>query len=299
MGAISALKHVGTFWFGTWSDDFGKKVVSSAKAAPKGTLLKSSPGIIKESYNYATSVIKSTDKAVINSVENGAVNGAKSGVVKGFFGSMMKKMPLIGGIITAVTEIPKIAKEYKEGGFGAALKQTGRAAVSLSMNAVSCAVAGVAVAAMPLTGGLSATLVPLATYIATGMGAGVVADKINDTVFGKSITDQKEERAKVGGNDAEPTDKNADKQLARAPFSSQEMQNLQQLGNVRQMGFDNPETRALLGLDEQRVNPYQTPFQSPTQLAMNGTQQYSPAEIEQIRMMQLSGQQPQAFSYTG
>ena len=295
MGAINALKNVGTFWFGTWSDDFGKRAVRTAKKMDSASsIIKGSPRIVKESYSYATS-LKNTNTALAASAEKGVENGAKKGFLKGMFGSAMKKMPLIGGVVTAVIEIPKIAKEYKEGGLGAALKQTGRAAISLSMNALSCGVAGIAIATMPLTGGLSATLIPLATYIATGIGVGTVANKINDTVFGKSITDQKEavETAQVEAKADES------QSATKPPFSSQEMANLQQLGNVGQLGLENPETRALLGLDEQRFNPYQAQFQSPTQLAMNGTQQYSPAEIEQLRMMQLSGQQPQAFSYTG
>ena len=104
-------------------------------------------------------------------------------------GKTLKNAPLIGGIITGALEIPNVIKGFQNGdGFS----QIGRSACRIGGS-----VAGIAAAtALALTGP--------AGWIASAalcIGGDWLGGKIGNSLFGKSIEDQKQEYLKYTGQD--------------------------------------------------------------------------------------------------
>lgn len=116
------------------------------------------------------------------------VSGAKGlwGKTKAIGKVFAKKMPLIGNLITVVTEIPNVYRAFRDGGFGAGMAEMGKSALKIGAFAIGCAV-GTAF------GGLIG-----------GMALGMVADSIMRKFTGKTFT-EKQEEAKAAETTTEKT----------------------------------------------------------------------------------------------
>ena len=90
--------------------------------------------------------LKSTPKAVTGGYKAAAATAkaaGKSGVLAGVKGAgkaILKKMPMIGAILTIGLEVPNIYRAFKDGGFKAGMKEIGGAGVELGCMAGGAAI---------------------------------------------------------------------------------------------------------------------------------------------------------------
>lgn len=175
------------------------KVKEGAKAAVRET----EKVTAKQGGNFLTRTVKNTVKLVTDMPKHfkagmriagmkAAKLGKKAGILskaKAGFGAvgkgLLKKMPLIGSLVTIGFEIPNIVSAYKEEGLWSAVKEAGKATVRL--------------------GGMAAGAV-LGTYVGgpVGMFAGAIGgEMLAGKLVGDSYSEKKEFLAENGIDDAQ------------------------------------------------------------------------------------------------
>lgn len=155
---IRAIKAAPKLVFGTNSEAVGSamrtaskattgSIFTKAKAAAKagGKVLESGvtgkafwKGVAKETAGLPKALARGAKAGYLT-----AKHAGKSGIwggIKGFFGKAVKKMPLIGTLLTIGCEIPNIFRAGKDEGVGQALVETGKAAARLTGGAVGAAI---------------------------------------------------------------------------------------------------------------------------------------------------------------
>ena len=90
--------------------------------------LKTTPSAMKNGYKAAAATAKAAGKS-------GFIAGAK-----GAGKALLKKMPLIGAVLTVGLELPNIVRAFKDGGFKAGMKEIGGAGVELGCMAGGAAI---------------------------------------------------------------------------------------------------------------------------------------------------------------
>lgn len=183
------------FVFGTENDEFAKRLsenlrgkkVNGVRTGGAGIFNKEIGKNISKSWESAlaakgnVSFWEST-KATFRSIGPDFKAAAKTpgawAKTKSIFGTITKRMPLIGNILTLGFEIPNIYRAFRDGGIGTGIGETFKAAAKLGVFSIGMTIG-------TMFGG------PLLGLVA-GFGAGILADKI----FGKSFT-QKQEEAKA------------------------------------------------------------------------------------------------------
>jgi len=180
------------FVFGTENEEFSKhladtirgKKVNGARTGGAGVFNKNIGKNISNSWDAAlaakgnVSFWEST-KATLKSIGPDFAAAAKTPGIwaktKSIFGTIAKRMPLIGNLLVLGFEVPNIYRAFKDGGVGTGVGEVFKAAAKLGVFSIGMTVG--TVFGGPLVG------------MAVGFGAGILADKI----FGKSFTEKQEE----------------------------------------------------------------------------------------------------------
>lgn len=119
-----------------------------------------------------------------NNIKNGWTKaGAKGaskllGGVKGFGKALMKKMPLIGGIMMLVGHIPNITAAFKDGGFGAGLLEIGKSGAKIGLDMAGFVI-GQALIPIPLVGGL------IGSFVLGGIGNAILGKGYKEKLAAK------------------------------------------------------------------------------------------------------------------
>ena len=125
--------------------------------------LKATPGAVSGGYKTAATAAKAAGKS-------GLLAGIKGGGK-----ALLKKMPFIGSALLVAFEAPNIFRAFKDGGFGAGMKEVGGAAVELGGFAGGAAIG---------------------SAICPGIGTlvgGIIGGIVGSCVRGKTHTQKKEE----------------------------------------------------------------------------------------------------------
>lgn len=95
--------------------------------------------------------------------------------------ALMKRMPLIGGLLAVGFQVPNLIKAFtsEEGGIGTGLVETGKAVAKLGLDTAGFMV-GQALIPIPIVGGL------IGSFVASAIG---------DAVLGKSFSEKQDEKA--------------------------------------------------------------------------------------------------------
>ena len=93
--------------------------------------LGSTPNALKNGYKTASAAAKGAGKGILGSTMAG---------VKGAGKAILKKMPVIGAVLTIGLEVPNIYRAFKDGGFKAGMKEIGGAGVELGFMAGGAAI---------------------------------------------------------------------------------------------------------------------------------------------------------------
>ena len=88
----------------------------------------------------------------------GKAKGGFGGGLKGFGGALLKKMPLIGGILMLVGHVPDIKAAFKDGGIGAGLWETVKSGAKVVLDMAGFIV-GQALIPIPFVGGIIGSIV--------------------------------------------------------------------------------------------------------------------------------------------
>ncbi len=174
ISSTGTLKSICKFLQGDWGTPVGK----AYKDAKKAGLTK---GITDFDWKKAYSDYHT--KAAADAAEE-AAKIASGELKKGFFGKLFGGLKRnLGPVLTGIFFLPRIVKAFVNDGIGEGLKETVKAAVSLT----AFAIGGVIVGMLGLTGigGVIATL-------AIPMMVSMVADKGANMVLGESKADQRE-----------------------------------------------------------------------------------------------------------
>jgi gas vesicle protein len=164
--------------------------------------LKTTPSALKNGYKTAAATAKAAGKS-------GVIAGAK-----GAGKALLKKMPLIGAVLTIGLEVPNIVKAFKDGGFKAGMKEIGGAGVELG-----CMAGGAAIGSAICPG------------IGTAIGA-VVGGIVGMFARGKTHSEKKAEEEALAQQQAQlpQYSENDVKNLKEYGFTDDEIAQLQQAG---------------------------------------------------------------------
>lgn len=171
---MGALKSIGKFLQGDWGTSVGKAYRDAKKAGL-------TTGITD--FSWKTAYNNYHTKAAADAAEE-AAKIASGELKKGFFGKMfggLKKY--FGPIVTAIFFLPRIVKAFANDGIAEGLKETAKAAISLT----AFAIGGVIVGMLGLTG-IGGVLAALAIPMVVSM----VADKGANMILGESKAEQRE-----------------------------------------------------------------------------------------------------------
>lgn len=129
--------------------------------------LRTIPDVFKEEWKLGGEAAKKANKSVFW----GKLGGANK--------ALMKRMPLIGGLIAVATQIPNIVSAFtsKEGGVGTGLVETGKAAAKLGLDTAGFMV-GQALIPIPFVGGIIGS---------------IVASTVGEAILGKSFSEKQAE----------------------------------------------------------------------------------------------------------
>ena len=145
-----------------WSN-FGTKMKDAFKALEQheATVRASNGGsTLKSIWNNFTSIPKAFSEEIKNG-SNVAKLANKStlwGGIKGFGKAFMKKMPLIGGLMSVGFELLNIISAFKEGGLVEGLKEVGRGALQIGAD-MGGFIVGQALIPIPFVGGIIGSMV--------------------------------------------------------------------------------------------------------------------------------------------
>ncbi|HBH17601.1 MAG TPA: hypothetical protein DDX14_01395, partial [Cyanobacteria bacterium UBA9579] len=109
--------------------------------------------------------------------------GAKASYGATITGKALGRIPVFGMALSAVFELPAIAKAFKNGD---GINQIGRSATNIAGYTAGAALLGAA---------MTVVLPPLGGFIGAALGVyagGKIAKKVGDFIFGKSIAEQKQ-----------------------------------------------------------------------------------------------------------
>ena len=171
-------KRVGGAGYTNFGASFKKSLLETEQAykgvleANEGSFFKYAKKSLKELPGEMASGWKTAGEA--------AKAAGKSGLwgsIKGAFNPVLKKLPLVGSIIYAATEIPNIAKATADGGLVAGAAETVKAGGRM-LGFTAGAAIGQALIPIPLVGAIV---------------GGMVGEKLASLVTGKSYTEQKQE----------------------------------------------------------------------------------------------------------
>ncbi len=157
-----------------------------------------SKGFIKNAWAKLTGktiATSSADDITKVAVEKLAVNGTKqASKAKGLFKALKGKGGTVAILLNIAFEIPAIIQGFKNGdGF----KQIGRSALNMGGFAAGAAIGAAIGSVIPVAGTVIGGIVGGLSGIIGSMLGGAVTKKIGDSLFGKSIQEQKEEVAEV------------------------------------------------------------------------------------------------------
>ena len=171
-------KRVGGAGYTNFGSSFKKSLLETEQSykrvldANEGSFFKYAKKSLKELPGEVTSGWKTAGKT--------AKAAGKSGLwgsIKGAFKAIGKKLPLVGSIIYAATEIPNIVKATADGGLVAGAAETLKAGGRM-LGFTAGAAIGQALIPIPFVGAIV---------------GGMVGEKLVSLVTGKSYTEQKEE----------------------------------------------------------------------------------------------------------
>lgn len=162
------------------------EIIGQAMKSQKGSLFQKGKAGFRalESYNNAQKgnffarsykSLVSLPKDVMNTGKASAAAAKAAGkssiigATKGGFKAIAKRMPLIGAVLTVAIEAPNIIGAFKDGGFGAGMKEIGGAGVELGGMAAGAAIGsaicpGVGTIIGSIIGGLGGALLRGSTY---------------------------------------------------------------------------------------------------------------------------------------
>ena len=205
------------------------EIIGRAMRAQKGSIWQKGKAGFKalESYNNAQTGnffsrvvknLKSTPKDLVKGFKVGARAGAMKGTskilsgLKGTGKALVKKLPLVGAVLTVALELPNIVRAFKDGGFKAGMKEIGGAGVELG-----CMAGGAAIGSAICPG------------IGTAIGA-VVGGIVGMFARGKTHSEKKAEEE--AAQQTQPTKyTNEEKEALReCGFTDEEIQQLQDAG---------------------------------------------------------------------
>ena len=101
---------------------------------------------------------KGMPKFFKDSFLKGKAKGGFMGGLKGFGGGLLKKMPLIGGIMMLIGHVPDITSAFKNGGIGAGLWETVKSGAKIGLD-MGGFIIGQALIPIPFVGGIIGSIV--------------------------------------------------------------------------------------------------------------------------------------------
>ena len=191
--------------------------------------LKATPGAVANGYKTASAAAKAAGKS-----------GVLAGV-KGAGKALVKKMPLIGAALTVAIEAPNIYKAFKEGGFGAGMKEVGGAAVELGTMAAGAAI--------------GSCFGPVGTAI-----GGIIGGIAGMFVRGKTYSQKKAEEEALKAQQPEPVTYTQEQKeaLLYVGLTEEDIEGFQANG----LPFDGVEKAVIQEIEAQGVNPKEV-YKSP------------------------------------
>ena len=199
-----------------------------------------------------------TPKAVAKGYSAAAKNGLWAGI-KGGGKALLKKMPLIGAVLTVAYEAPNIIGAFKDGGFKAGMKEIGGAGVELG-----CIAAGAAIG----------------SAICPGVGSaigGIIGGFVGMFARGKSHSEKKAEEAAAQEPAQQVQYSEADiKTLKEYGFTDDEIQQLQAAGYT--IEDINKAIEQELNAMEEATVPEQAPSQNSQQTQLQNDKQVQTEE---------------------
>ena len=204
-----------------------------------------------------------TTPSVINAERKTAAQLAKAAGkntfwagTKGFFKGVGKKMPLIGGVIACLSEIPNIWGATKEQGLWAGAKETVKSGTRLGAGMAGGAIGAALLSPIPVVGSLVG-----------GILGYMLGDKLASFVTGKSYSEKKMDE---------------EEQLAQVQAQQEQlMQQYQQAQQAQQAQM----TQVGGSFDTGTTNPFAT--YNPTQLAAMQQQLYGGGGMSDDYMYQM------------
>lgn len=210
--------------------------------------LKSTPGAVAGGYKTAATAAKAAGKS-----------GLWAGI-KGGGKALLKKMPLIGAVLTVAIEAPNIIGAFKDGGFKAGMKELGGAGVELG-----CMAGGAAIGSAICPG------------IGTAIGA-IVGSFVGMFARGKTHSEKKAEEEAAAQQQAQVVEYSKDevKVLKSYGLTDEEIAQVQSAGYSAQdvVNAIEEELKAQQKTLEQEIKQTQTLQKTPVQ-SYDPTQAYS------------------------
>jgi hypothetical protein len=201
--------------------------------------LGSTPSALKNGYKTASATAKAAGKGIFGSAMAG---------VKGAGKAILKKMPVIGAVLTIGLEIPNIVRAFKDGGFKAGMKEVGGAGVELG-----CMAGGAAIGSAICPG------------IGTAIGA-VVGGIVGMFARGKTHTEKKaqQEAEALAQAEAEQVKYSKDdvKSLKECGLTEEEIAQLEAAGYPAETVHQAVAQELKAMEQEQAGNLYQEPVQA-------------------------------------
>ena len=214
--------------------------------------LKSTPGAVAGGYKTAATAAKAAGKS-----------GLWAGI-KGGGKALLKKMPLIGAVLTVALEAPNIISAFKDGGFKAGMKEIGGAGVELG-----CMAGGAAIGSAICPG------------IGTAIGA-VVGGFVGMFARGKTHSEKKAEKEAEAQAQAQAQQVEYSKEeveaLKSCGFQDEEIAQLQAAGYTMQ-DIEKAIEQEMKAVEQEQTNTQElqeAPIQSYDQIqAYDPTQAYA------------------------